>query len=325
MGPIQLNQLFVPLYDDLRAYGADAASNPPLLAHYTSIPVLEAILRNNELWLSNPLYMNDVEEVRFCITEGVHAFVSSPAIETACETKPRFETQKQQFQLHCLKFDQQRVVDTYVLCLSKHEKEDHDGLLSMWRGYGSNGNGAAIVFDSARVERRERTPFITAKVEYASAEMRRQWISLKIEHFASILKANTFPDHMLYVAAFAFFNRLKLFALFSKHPEFGEEKEWRVVYMPDRGNEGALSKMIDYWIGPRGIEPKLKLKVGPISGSTDANVSLSKIVDRIILGPALSTPLALIGINKMVRSVAPELKARIASSRIPFRPTAHIL
>jgi hypothetical protein len=33
-----------------------------LLAHYTSIPVLEAILRNNEIWLSNPLFMNDMEE-----------------------------------------------------------------------------------------------------------------------------------------------------------------------------------------------------------------------------------------------------------------------
>ena len=37
----------------------------PLLAHYTSLSVLEKILKTDELWLSNPLFMNDLEEVRF--------------------------------------------------------------------------------------------------------------------------------------------------------------------------------------------------------------------------------------------------------------------
>jgi hypothetical protein len=53
------------------ALWADLAEIPtfsdakPLSAHYTSIHTLEAILRNKEFWLSNPLYMNDLEEVRF--------------------------------------------------------------------------------------------------------------------------------------------------------------------------------------------------------------------------------------------------------------------
>ena len=43
------------------------------------------------------------------------------------------------------------MIDTYVFCLSEHAKDDTDGLLSMWRGYGGNGNGAAIVFDAGKL------------------------------------------------------------------------------------------------------------------------------------------------------------------------------
>ncbi len=37
---------------------------PLLLAHYTSVETVERILRDEELWFSNPLYMNDLEEMR---------------------------------------------------------------------------------------------------------------------------------------------------------------------------------------------------------------------------------------------------------------------
>jgi hypothetical protein len=47
-----------------------------------------------------------------------------------------------------------------------------------------------------------------------------------------------------------------------------------------------------YWVGPRGVEPKLKLKIEAIPGLPETDVSLSNIVERIILGPSLSSPLA---------------------------------
>jgi hypothetical protein len=44
---------------------------PPLLAHYTSLEVLEKIMTTNEIWFSNPLFMNDLQEVRFGMLEGL--------------------------------------------------------------------------------------------------------------------------------------------------------------------------------------------------------------------------------------------------------------
>jgi hypothetical protein len=64
--------------------------------------------------------------------------------------------------------------------------------------------------------------------------------------------------------------------------------------------------MFSYWVGPRGIEQKLKLKVAAIPGMPEMEVTLNKIVDWIILGPSLSTPLARGAVpSKRTASVSP--------------------
>ena len=52
----------------------DIMTNRPLFAHYTSIDVLEQIMKNEEVWLSNPLFMNDLEEMQFVMHQGVLSF-----------------------------------------------------------------------------------------------------------------------------------------------------------------------------------------------------------------------------------------------------------
>jgi hypothetical protein len=48
--------------------------DPPLLAHYTSIHVAEQIIKNEVIWLSHPFYMNDFEELRFGMLQGIQHF-----------------------------------------------------------------------------------------------------------------------------------------------------------------------------------------------------------------------------------------------------------
>ena len=58
MDDAEIQRLFQPLFAGLP--GEDSfPKKRPLLAHYTSVAVLEAILRNNEVWFSNPMFMND--------------------------------------------------------------------------------------------------------------------------------------------------------------------------------------------------------------------------------------------------------------------------
>jgi hypothetical protein len=63
-------ELFKKNFNQLFAPTMQAAVSPPLLAHYTSIRVMEAIFQTNKIWLSNRLFMNDLQEVRFGLREG---------------------------------------------------------------------------------------------------------------------------------------------------------------------------------------------------------------------------------------------------------------
>jgi hypothetical protein len=311
---------FDPLFANLR--GPDCFPNKrPLLAHYTSVAVLEAILRNDEVWLSNPLFMNDVQEVRFGITEGAKLFVTSPEIRDACEGKDRLDILRIGFDFWYNQFTNEHMLDTYVFCFSQHAKEDRDGVLSMWRGYGGNGSGAAIVFDTAKLQATGLSPLIIANVHYGTGDERIKWLKTNlVTPFAKILKASGLPDEELGEASYYFFQRLKMFALFTKHDGFQEENEWRMVYMKDRDTDKVFEKMIGYSVGPRGVEPKLKLKIEAIPGLPKTDVSLSTIVERVILGPSISSPLAASSILKMLDALGKsDLKQRVIASTIPFR------
>src|SRR6185312_1309834 len=51
----------------------------------------------------------------------------------------------------------------------------------MWRGYGANGNGAAIVIDMAKINVTETSPLIIAKVSYDTSDARRDWLRAKLQ------------------------------------------------------------------------------------------------------------------------------------------------
>jgi hypothetical protein len=55
-----------------------------------------------------------------------------------------------------------------------------------------------------------------------------------VTQFAGILGSSGLPGDKLAQASYYYFQRLKLFAIFTKHPGFKEENEWRVMYMRDR-------------------------------------------------------------------------------------------
>ena len=58
--------VFAPLFADLQDE-QDYPQQRPLLAHYTSVETFEQILKVDQIWFSNPLFMNDWQEVRWGI------------------------------------------------------------------------------------------------------------------------------------------------------------------------------------------------------------------------------------------------------------------
>jgi hypothetical protein len=293
----------------------------PVLAHYTSIQALEQIIATEEIWFSNPLFMNDMEELRFGVLQGNRLFNESEAVKAACRTPARLNALTHYFNFYFNQFDAEQALDVYVFCLSKHDPANADGLLSMWRAYGAKGNGAAIVFDTEKLNVNTNSPLVFSRVEYMSTEERLAKLTERIDAFAKTLVELDPSNEQLHIAAWALFARIKMFALFTKHVGFAEEQEWRVVYFKERDTKNSLQSMFNYKFDERGIEPKLKFKVQPLKGITGDDLSLSKIVRNIILGPTVSHHLARITFLRMLDVLRkPEFKPMVVGSTIPFRP-----
>lgn len=315
----ELKFRFLPLWSDIPEED-QFYSRKPLLAHYTSIEVLEKILLNDEIWLSNPLFMNDLEEVRFGIDQSVPLVLSNSLIAHALRTPDRRDRFNEEFSRAARVFTSDHAFDTYVFCMSEHNEDLADGILSMWRGYGGNGSGAALVFDSGKINLVQSSAFMIAKIMYATGPERGEWIDRTIRRLCEILEQADLPADKLGIAASAFFERLKTFALFTKHSGFREEAEWRAVYWKSRDSADALKPFLDYAILPGRAEPKLKLKIGAIPGVTADDFSLEKIVHQIIIGPCISSNLTMRVMSRMLEKAnKATLIPRLIASRIPYR------
>lgn len=161
-------KLLKPIFDDFEQQ-AFAAKGRPLLAHYTSINSLENILRSNSLWLSNPLFMNDLNEVRFGVLNGVETFRGLPLQELLSISATEANEISNAFN-EFFEYDRnENVIDTYVFCLTEHDPSNVDGKLSMWRAYGDHGKGVALVFDfSGPNLEPQSSPLALTKVKYAT-------------------------------------------------------------------------------------------------------------------------------------------------------------
>ncbi len=318
----QRYKLFELLFQDLKDDEVGNFPNlKPLLAHYTSVQSLEGIIKNNEIWFSNPLFMNDLEELRYGLLMGQKLFLDDKDIFEACGTRKRFLILEEQFNHYISYFEDEHAFNIYAFCLSEHDPTDNDGLLSMWRGYGAQGNGVSIIFDFSKLEVQENTPLICSKVSYASREERENWISSKFSEFATILRQSELLDEELHVAAKYLVERLIIFSLFAKHKGFKEEKEWRVVYIPGLDVNNLLHPMFSYFISSKGIEPKLKLKLEPVDGLISSDVTLDNLVSKIILGPANSSVLSQKSVIRMLEKIGRgDMANRVIPSTIPFRP-----
>ena len=296
----------------------------PLLAHYTSIQVLEQMMKEQEVWFSNPLFMNDLEEVRFGINEGVRLFLSHEDISAAAGSKSRLDLLHHAFNHYFKMLDDEGAFDIYVFCLSEHRRENYDGLLSMWRGYGGHGNGAAIIFDTARLSLVQGSPLQLAKVYYGSQEQRRDQLLTILKEWCKILEVSQIQDERLYAAAYMAFNAIKIFALTSKHDGFLEENEWQIIYLPEYDTASHLKDSLSYHIPSQGVEPKLKFKVEPVVRKDFPKIELTSLIERIILGPSVSSKLALMSVKRMLTQFnRAALVDHVFASSIPLRPMQH--
>ena len=104
---------FKPLHQFILGDGKEFRP-PQLLAHYSSIQVVESILSKNQIWFSNPLFMNDLQELRFGMSQGQRLFLEQPRLKVAGGSDARATLLQHAFAHYFQHFDQDGFLDTYV-------------------------------------------------------------------------------------------------------------------------------------------------------------------------------------------------------------------
>jgi hypothetical protein len=220
-------------------------------------------------------------------------------------------------------FDVNHAFDVYVFCVSEHDPKKHpDGLLSMWRGYGANGHGAAIIFNTKFLVPIPDSPLLIAKVNYATEVEREEWLKNIFRRCYGLLRMSDFSDAELHTLGYHMFYLMMIYSLLSKHPGFVEEQEWRVVYLPDRDAKGLFKERLHYVMTQNAIEPKLRFPLEPLMLEPRQTWTFESIVDTILLGPTHQSALAGLAIRRMFTSLKkPEFIPKLKFSGIPLRPT----
>lgn len=193
--------------------------------YYCSINTFLNIIKNREIYLSDPLKMNDSSEIKW--------YLNKLDEEQKNHTDSIFDKMKKR---SGLEFSYKELSDTldsygqnsiYISCFS----EEPD-LLSQWRAYADDGRGVAIGFILENLA--EYYNFLlekiiyTDKVVYNSLENDVEVVSDQIGTVISEGKI-TSNDEMIRL----FIHELVPVLAKYKNPAFQEEKEYRLIYCDD--------------------------------------------------------------------------------------------
>lgn len=107
------SDIFHPLWDDIDKTATFPEARPKL-AHYTSIENIENILRTDETWFSNPLNMNDYEELRYVVLEAHKMFYENNQLRAAFKTPEHLSSFQSHFEDWFDKFSNQHCLDVYA-------------------------------------------------------------------------------------------------------------------------------------------------------------------------------------------------------------------
>jgi hypothetical protein len=190
------------------------------LFHYTDLPGLLGILQNGDLWLTHSRYSNDDEEM----AHGQR--IAGKVIDDAMGQPPGMALYPEYLQHLKNLIDQPLAEGMYICCFCQK-----NNLLSQWRGYGANGAGVSIQFDSGGF-----SPW--AGVDCTHGLMRFWQVTYKEETQRKILEAavqhawswnpRLTPEQRAQHAADA----IQFFIPTFKNADFSEESEWRLVFTP---------------------------------------------------------------------------------------------
>lgn len=286
------------------------------LAHYTRFDIAKQIIAGRSVWMRNARMMNDIGEVEYGIAAmdralAEHRDYMTAALGAIDSALPhQLEAAWGHLRSHVVK-------EVFISCFSEHwPKEDPYGRLSMWRGYGSP-DGVALVlnFEAFRLESNALNAY-SSPVFYGELHefsQRFKAVLTNVADNAAALKASMSPQMVLQTLAMA----LLFGAVCLKHPGFSEEKEWRVIHMPNI-QQPTLLKRKSFAGPPVQTVYAIPLEDSPEQGLV--GITPDALIHKVIIGPSnrpdeIADELA----QMLAAQGVVDPAARIIKSGIPLR------
>jgi hypothetical protein len=313
----------------------------PELYHYTSVPAFEKIYKSRTFWATHYQDLNDSSELRRFRLK-VSEFIA-PDIRNVFDKRMQRNTQladevdrhggidtvveqeaaNQVEVLHRETFGERTFRETFICSFCAHSVQSDEathGILSQWRGYGTDG-GVAIVLDTHGIEERmehEKTIFAhpmnhIGDVKYDTDDVGIQKAFCKVfELLPGILNTFYADQEPPYDRIFDHFVHGSTLV---KHRGFHEEKEVRIVVSPrptspdsifyDRAHDSKPTKVIRY-------RRKGDIEVRYIELFGEAPLP----IERVIVGPSRIQNLNYQRISALVTGSKP--KIGVVKSETPF-------
>jgi hypothetical protein len=288
--------------------------------HYTTSEAALSIIKSKRIWMRNTTCMSDYREVQHGF-DILNKFFSDEAKRR--EFFQALDMCSSNVGMDAINLFNQGWRDTrfntYLSSISVHaDREDLHGRLSMWRGFG--GGNVARVAMVLRIPRfAPGSPglnLILSPVGYLQEEE----VHAEIGAICQNIRANCdflrTVDRSLLV--WFVFTMLVAGVVCLKHEGFHEEREWRLIYEPKRSPSPFMESSTEIIGGVPQIVYKVPLDV--TVSDTLAEVDLSRLFDRLIIGPS-PYPWAMYEafVAELTKSGIPNPQDRVFISGIPIR------
>jgi hypothetical protein len=318
---IRLEGIFMPHAREQRdeLYAGQPDGWVPRFVHYTSAENALNIIRTKRWWMRNASCMADYREVHHGFDILAKFFSDQPRLNAFTSALDQCAMGAAMEAIHLFNQWWNDIRDhTYISSISEHiAQEDHHGRLSMWRAFGNNAARVGLVFRIPKFSGGAAAlNLMFSPVAYLTETEVHNVIGrviTNIETNADFLRS---LDRQVIVTFV--FQMLLAGVTCLKHEGFGEEREWRAIYSPNRSPSGFMESSTEVIAGVPQIVHKIPLDAA--ASPMLAELDIAAMFDRLIIGPS-AYPQAMYEAFKIGLSAAgvADAGSKIVASLIPIR------
>lgn len=290
---------------------------PNDLYHYTSATGLIGILSSKSFWLTDLRYMNDMSELQYAQQ------VIEQCISDQTENSVLSDIQREflgRISKSYSPFESGASVYSASFC-------ENGNLLSQWRSYRGQGGGYALGFDFFHTIRMLNKQCVLRKVVYKSEEQKKL-VNFAVSNFVDAIgsvtqhaKLDDVSSTFLPAACQAFSEVAGEIMFCLKHPDFHEEREWRLVHFSRQVSPVNRDVEIPQFREFQGnIIPYHSVSFQAVIDASNNDLSgIGFPVRQITIGPTISSELNEQSIRTLIYSLSKDVEPKIDKSEIPLR------